>query len=47
MVLPDGAKAFEDFYDRDAEWREDSLARLEVLRPRIEAYRASLPPLGR
>jgi len=46
VLLPEGARAFEEFYDREAEWREDSLARLEVLRPRIEAYRASLAPAG-
>lgn len=46
VVLPDGARGFEDIYDREAEWCQSSLARLEVLRPRIEAYRASFAPVG-
>lgn len=31
IVLPPGVPAFEEYYDRDAYWPEDSLARMRIL----------------
>jgi hypothetical protein len=42
VVLPEGAPAFEEYYDRDALWPEESLSRRRALLPQIEAYQASL-----
>ena len=42
VVLPVGVPAFEEYYDRDALWPEESLARRRALLPQIEAYQASL-----
>ena len=42
VVLPDGAPAYDEYYDRDEVWRAESLARRAVLLPQIEAYRARL-----
>ena len=40
VVLPPGARAFEAYYDRDAVWPADSLARRAVVAPQIEAWQA-------
>lgn len=42
VVLPEGVPAFEEYYDRDALWSQDSLVRRQALLPQIEAYQASL-----
>ena len=42
VVLPEGAPAFEEYYDRDELWPKESLLRREALLPQIEAYQASL-----
>lgn len=42
VVLAGGTPAYSEYYERDAVWRADSLARLAALQPRIDAYRASL-----
>ena len=42
VVIPDGAPAFEAFYDRDSLWLADSLARRQALLPAIEAWQASV-----
>ena len=42
VVLPEGAPAFEQYYDRDELWPEESLGRRQALVPQIEAYQASL-----
>jgi hypothetical protein len=41
LLLPPGAKAFPEYYDRDAHWPAASLARRAALLPQIAAYRAS------
>lgn len=41
VVIPEGAKAVPEYYDRERYWSPESLARREALLPRIEAYRAS------
>jgi hypothetical protein len=46
VVLPEGAAAFAEYYDRKAIWSKESLARFEQLRPRIEAYRAAMHEAG-
>ncbi|MBP7081323.1 MAG: GFA family protein [Rhodocyclaceae bacterium] len=38
VVLPGGVPAFEEYYERDAVWPEESLARRAVLLPLIMAY---------
>jgi hypothetical protein len=38
--LPPGARAFPQYYKREAVWSASSLARHAALQPRIEAYRA-------
>jgi len=42
VVLPPGVPAVAEYYDRDALWPADSLARRQVLLPRITAYREAL-----
>ncbi len=44
VVLPPGTPAVPGYYDRDAHWPPDSLARFGALRPRIDAWRASATP---
>lgn len=44
VVLPPGAVAFPAYYDRKVHWSAGSLARWQVLRPLIDAYRQSRPP---
>ena len=41
VVLPEGARAVPEYYEREQVWSADSLARREVLRPQIEAYQAA------
>lgn len=41
VVLPQGARAFAEFYDRNAVWPAESLARRRALDPAIAAWRAS------
>jgi len=40
--LPEGAPAFEAFYEREALWPPESLARRQALLPAIEAYQSSV-----
>jgi hypothetical protein len=42
VIIPPGAPAVPEYYDRHAHWPADSLARRQVLLPRIEAYHATL-----
>ena len=42
VVLPKDTPAFEEYYERQAIWPEESLKRREALLPLIEAYQASL-----
>ena len=41
VVIPPGARAVPEYYERDAYWPADSLARWRALVPRIEAHRAA------
>jgi hypothetical protein len=41
VVIPQGAKAVAEYYDRDEVWSAQSLARRKLLSPRIEAWRAA------
>ena len=41
IVLPPGAKAVPEYYDRKAVWSVESLARRRALLPRIEAWQAA------
>jgi hypothetical protein len=41
VVIPPGAPAVSEYYDREEYWPAESLARRLTLLPRIEAYRAS------
>jgi mannose-6-phosphate isomerase-like protein (cupin superfamily) len=43
VLLPPGTPAFAEYYEREAVWSAESLARREALRPAIEDYRAALP----
>jgi hypothetical protein len=43
VALPTGATAVAEYYDRDALWPAESLARLQLIQPQIAAYRAALP----
>jgi hypothetical protein len=43
VVLPPSVPAFEHYYDREALWPADSLARRERVLPQILAYQATLP----
>lgn len=42
VVIPPGAPSVPEYYDRDMFWPPESLARRQVLLPRIEAWRASV-----
>lgn len=42
VVIPENAQAFEHFYDLSQTWRKESLERLTILKPQIDAYRESL-----
>ncbi len=42
VVLPRDTPAFEEYYEREAIWSQESLKRREALLPLIEAYQASL-----
>lgn len=42
VVLSPDIPAVEEYYDRDKYWPPESLARRQVLLPKIEAYKASL-----
>ncbi len=41
VVIPPGANAVPEYYDRDACWPAESLARRQALLPRIEAWQRS------
>jgi hypothetical protein len=41
VVIPDGAPAVTEYYDREKCWPEDSKARWRSARPLIEAFRAT------
>ncbi len=41
VVLPPGAPAFEEYYERDQLWPPESLARRQALLPQIEAWQAA------
>jgi hypothetical protein len=41
VVLPPGAPAVPEYYDREQYWPPESLARRQVLLPQIEAYKAA------
>jgi hypothetical protein len=41
VVLPHGAPAVPEYYERSAHWPQESLERWSAVLPRIEAYRAS------
>jgi hypothetical protein len=41
VVIPAGAHAVPEYYDREKYWPAESLARREVLLPRIEQYLAA------
>jgi hypothetical protein len=41
VVIPPGARAVPEYYDREQCWPAESLARYRVLLPQIEAYRRS------
>lgn len=41
VLLPPGVPAVPEYYEREAIWSADALARREALRPRIEAWQAS------
>lgn len=47
VVIPEGAKAVEEYYDREACWPAESLERRKAMTPRIEAYQAALADLKR
>ena len=42
VVIPNTMMAFEEYYDLKQVWRSESLARLTILKPKIDAYRESL-----
>jgi hypothetical protein len=42
VVIPPGAAAFPEYYEREKLWPAESLARRQVLLPKLEAYQASL-----
>jgi hypothetical protein len=42
VVLPPGTPAVAEYYDREKYWPAQSLARRQVLAPKIEAYQAAL-----
>ena len=41
VLIPEGAPAFAEYYDREVLWPQESLLRRQTLLPLIEAYRAS------
>ena len=41
VVIPPGAPAVPEYYDRESYWPAESLARRQVLLPRIEEYQAA------
>jgi hypothetical protein len=41
VVLPQGARAFTEFYDLKAQWPAESFERLMVIRPQIQAWKAA------
>jgi len=41
VVLPTGARAFDEFYNPGAVWSPETLERFDKLKPRIEAYKAA------
>jgi hypothetical protein len=41
VVIPEGAPAVPEYYDREKYWPEDSKARWRAARPLIEAFRAA------
>jgi hypothetical protein len=43
VELPPGTPAFDEFYERDEIWPQESLMRRKALLPLIEAYQTSLP----
>jgi len=44
VVIPEGAAAVPEYYERELHWPAESLARREALLPKIEAHRATLRP---
>ena len=42
VVLPQGAAVVTEYYEREAHWPPESLARRQVLLPKIAAYRAAM-----
>jgi hypothetical protein len=42
VVLPEGTPAVPEYYDLEAYWPAESLARRKIILPQIEAYQASL-----
>lgn len=42
VTLADNVQSYAEYYERKEVWRRSSIDRFEVLRPQIEAYRASL-----
>jgi hypothetical protein len=44
VVIPPGAPAFAEYYERERVWSVESLMRRQAVLPAIEAYRATLPP---
>lgn len=42
VVLPQGAAVVPEYYEREAHWPPQSLARRQVLLPKIAAYRAAM-----
>jgi hypothetical protein len=41
IETPAGTPSFAEYYEREKQWSPDSLARFEVIRPRIETYQAA------
>ena len=41
VVLPDGVPTFAEYYEREALWPAESLARRQAILPQIEAYRSA------
>ena len=42
VVLPQTTPAFEQYYERSAIWPPESIERMAILLPSIEAYRAKM-----
>jgi len=42
VPIPEGSPTFAEYYEREAIWPQESLARREKLLPLIEAYQASI-----